>query len=78
MLKTYKLWGFCTVVYTAAVDNLLCMNFWGTQWTMVLYFKNYKIRLKYKREEKIYQPISTADEAQFHSNRAGLAVLIIW
>ena len=29
---------------TAVVDNLLCMNFWGTQWTMVSYLE---IKLKY-------------------------------
>ena len=24
---------------TAAVDNLLCMNFWVTQWAMISYLK---------------------------------------
>ena len=39
---------------------------------------------KYKREKyilgsfRIYQLISTANQAQFYSNRAGLAVLISW
>ena len=27
---------------------------------------------------RIYQLMSTANQAQFHSNRAGLAVLISW
>jgi hypothetical protein len=34
--------NFHTVIlglYTTAVDNLLWMIFWGTQWTMVSYFK---------------------------------------
>ena len=29
------------ILFTAAVDNLLCINFWGTQWT---YLKKRKKR----------------------------------
>ena len=35
---------------TPVVKNLLCMNLWGTQWTMV---SSLKMKLEYKREKKI-------------------------
>ena len=41
---------------------------WGTQWARKISWGPFRI----------YQLISTANPAQFHSNRAGLAVLISW
>ena len=37
---------------TAAVDNLLCMNFWVTQWTMVTYLKN-QIKIEVQKRTNI-------------------------
>ena len=51
---------------------------WRAQWSMVSYFKKREKNPGDYLGSTMYQLIITANQSQFNSNRAGLAVLINW